>query len=132
MGLHGAFDVSELCKNFAFEKLRFRSLSTFSVHIVEQLCRNLESAVNAAYFPTDEKMHNISSTESVPIRSIGVNHDRQTYPTNYAIGVSIILRIIFYLNIVMQIIEIFQTNRAIWRIFRAFICFPSLSYLGFS
>ncbi|VDK86235.1 unnamed protein product [Litomosoides sigmodontis] len=73
---------------FAVRILPFldRSLSTFSVHVVEQLCRNLESAVNAAYFPTDDKIHKISSAESVPIRSIGFIHDKQTYPTNYAIG----------------------------------------------
>lgn len=75
---------------FCFLEIHFRSLSTFSVHIVEQLCKNLESAVNAAYFPTDDKMYNISSIESIPVRSKGINQDKPTYPTNYAIGVSFI------------------------------------------
>ncbi|VBB30267.1 unnamed protein product [Acanthocheilonema viteae] len=72
-----------------------RSLSTFSVHIVEQLCKNLESAINAAYFPADNKMNNISSAESFPVRSM-INQGKPTYPTNYAIGILETLNMFFH------------------------------------
>ncbi|VDO17879.1 unnamed protein product [Brugia timori] len=73
-----------------------RSLSTFSVHIVEQLCKNLESAVNIAYLPTSDEMHNVSSISRVRTRYLGVSQEKPTYPTNYAIGVGFIICIIFF------------------------------------
>ncbi|VDK66335.1 unnamed protein product [Onchocerca ochengi] len=73
-----------------------RSLSTFSVHIIEQLCKNLEAVVNVAYSPIDDKMYSISSTESVRPRSSGISQDRPTYPTNYAIGILEALNMFFH------------------------------------
>ncbi|CAG9538470.1 unnamed protein product [Cercopithifilaria johnstoni] len=73
-----------------------RSLSTFSVHIIEQLCKSLESAISAAYFPINDEMHNITSTESIPVHSIGINQDKPTYPTNYAIGILETLNMFFH------------------------------------
>ncbi|EJW69946.1 hypothetical protein WUBG_19147, partial [Wuchereria bancrofti] len=67
------------------------SLSTFSVHIVEQLCKNLESAVNIAYSPTNDEMHNVSSIKRVPTPCLGISQEKPTYPTNYAIGVGFII-----------------------------------------
>ncbi|VDO41923.1 unnamed protein product [Onchocerca flexuosa] len=73
-----------------------RSLSTFSVHIIEQLCKNLEAVINVAYSPIDEKMYSISSPESVRSRSLGISQDKPTYPTNYAIGILEALNMFFH------------------------------------
>lgn len=74
-----------------------RSLSTFSVHIVEQLCKNLESAVNIAYLPTtSDEMHNVSSISRVRTRYLGVSQEKPTYPTNYAIGILETLNMFFH------------------------------------
>uniref|UniRef100_A0A915Q5B7 Dopey N-terminal domain-containing protein n=1 Tax=Setaria digitata TaxID=48799 RepID=A0A915Q5B7_9BILA len=70
-----------------------RSLSTFSVHIIEQLCKNLQTAVNAAYWPNDIKMDGISSAESIRARSVD---DELTYPTNYVVGILETLNTFFH------------------------------------
>ncbi|MCP9264273.1 Protein pad-1 [Dirofilaria immitis] len=73
-----------------------RSLSTFSVHIIEQLCKNLEVVVNVAYSPTDDKVCSIPSTESARPHSLGINQDKPNYPTNYAIGILETLNMFFH------------------------------------
>ncbi|VDN03566.1 unnamed protein product [Thelazia callipaeda] len=71
-----------------------RSLSTFSVHIVEQLCKNLETAVNAAYCNRDEKTFIAHSNSNVV--DLRNSFDDTDYPTNYVIGVLETLNMFFY------------------------------------
>lgn len=65
--------------------LDFRSLSTFSVHIVEQLCKNLETAMTAAYWPLDDKA--LSVSDSVRARSPAASDCPTIYPANYVVEV---------------------------------------------
>lgn len=62
----------------------FRSLPTFSIHIVEQLCKNIESSVNTFFRSSDDLLSTNSQNSHL--------HNRDSivlvYPPNYIIIVS--------------------------------------------
>ncbi|VDN29193.1 unnamed protein product, partial [Gongylonema pulchrum] len=72
--------------NFVVQILPFldRSLSTFSVHIVEQLCKNLECAVSAAYCSPDDRAHAVAATAHAHSPD---TISQPSYPTNYVIQI---------------------------------------------
>lgn len=64
-----------------------RSLPTFCIHVVEQLCKNVESAVNAAYRPSGENLIGDSVSFVADRRdSASASVDPVLYPPNYAVG----------------------------------------------
>ncbi|VDM23892.1 unnamed protein product [Toxocara canis] len=76
----------ELWHYFIVQILPFldRSLSTFCMHVTEQLCKNVESAVNAAYRPADD----LCDADALSmIERHGAFNKTPNYPPNYAIGV---------------------------------------------
>uniref|UniRef100_F1KPR7 Protein pad-1 n=2 Tax=Ascaris TaxID=6251 RepID=F1KPR7_ASCSU len=76
----------ELWHFFIVQILPFldRSLPTFCIHVSEQLCKNVESAVNVAYRPNDDACD--GDVLSMMGRCSDLNSS-QKYPPNYAIGV---------------------------------------------
>lgn len=69
------------------ENFDFRSLPTFCIHVSEQLCKNVESAVNVAYRPNDDACD--GDVLSMMGRCSDLNSS-QKYPPNYAIGVRLL------------------------------------------
>uniref|UniRef100_A0A914RZ78 DOP1-like TPR domain-containing protein n=1 Tax=Parascaris equorum TaxID=6256 RepID=A0A914RZ78_PAREQ len=79
----------ELWHFFIVQILPFldRSLPTFCIHVSEQLCKNVESAVNVAYRANDDTCD--GDTLSMMGRCSDLNTSEK-YPPNYAVGVRLL------------------------------------------